>query len=128
MPLVLKNFYFHPLHRMFGHMHEVLNVDGKKPIAQSWGNHETNLLSLISPWKALSATVPICANDGLISIIRFVSQFPDGFCNLFFLLVSENPSRHHLTPLMWHPKIFISQTKQNLSSKAAFGSKLTLRS
>jgi hypothetical protein len=66
----------------------------KNQLHSSRENRETNLLSLTSPGKVLSATVPTCANDRLISIIRFVSQFSDGFCNLFFLLVSENPSRH----------------------------------
>jgi hypothetical protein len=41
--------------------------------------------------KAVSATVPICTNDGLISIIKFVSQFPDGFCNLFFYYYPKTP-------------------------------------
>jgi hypothetical protein len=71
-----------------------------------------NLLSLISQWKALSATVPTCANDGLISIIRFVSQFPDGFCNLFFISI-WNPSQHPPAHPIWHPKIFISRTKRS---------------
>ena len=32
---------------------------------------------------------PTCANDRLLSIIRFVSQFPDGFYNLFFISIQK---------------------------------------
>jgi hypothetical protein len=47
--LVPTQNFFTPSHQMFGHMHRVLNVDEKKLITQLVGNHETNLLSLISP-------------------------------------------------------------------------------
>jgi hypothetical protein len=46
--LVLKNFQDSPSNRMFGHMHEALNVDEKKQLHSLVENHEMNLLSLIS--------------------------------------------------------------------------------
>jgi hypothetical protein len=45
---------------------------------------ETNLLRLISPMWCYSN---ICANDGLIRFNKFISQFTDGFCNLFFIII-----------------------------------------
>jgi hypothetical protein len=107
--LVSKNFCLQPSHQMFGHIHRVLNVDEKKLIHSSRRNHETNLLSLISPWKALSVIVPTYANDGLISIIRFVLQSSNRFCNLFFISI-KNPSRH----IQRDKKNFFSWTEHSL--------------
>jgi hypothetical protein len=47
--LVPKNFQNFLSHRMFGHMHEVLNIDEKKLITQFGRKPRDNLLSLISP-------------------------------------------------------------------------------
>jgi hypothetical protein len=38
-----------PSHRMFRYMYEALNVDEKNELYSLVENHETNLLSLISP-------------------------------------------------------------------------------
>ena len=47
--LVLKNFQDFPSHRIFGHMHEVLNIVLKNNQMHSLvANDEMNLLSLIS--------------------------------------------------------------------------------
>jgi hypothetical protein len=47
--LVPTQKFFNPSHRMFGHIHVVLNVDEKKINCTVWlENHETNLLNLIS--------------------------------------------------------------------------------
>jgi len=74
-------------------------------------NHKTNLLSLVSLWLALSATVTTCANDRLIMLNRFVFQFPDELCNLFFYQFLQNSP--DILP-MWHPKNFHLQSKQGL--------------
>ena len=57
-------------------------------------------------WQG-GATAHTYANDGLISLNKFVSRITDGFCNLFFLLVSEHP--------MWHPHMTLDVTLQNFT-------------
>jgi len=50
--------FFYPSHRIFGHMHGTLNVHKKVNQLHSLvKNRETNLLSLVTSWLALSATV-----------------------------------------------------------------------
>ena len=77
-----------PSHRIFRHMHGVLNEDYLQNFLHRWTvNRETNLMSLLNPCFCNSdATVTIhwlLINHGLISIIRFVSQFTTHLCKKF---------------------------------------------
>ena len=104
---VSKNFYPKLSHRILWHMHGVLNIDEKKLIAQFSAKSRDESFKPNQFMKSLKCySNPTCANYRLISIIRFVSQFPDGFCNLFFLLVSKNPFRHPFNTSDMTPKKF----------------------
>ena len=92
------------LHQIFRYMHGVLNIDKK---ITNCTYCETIILSLINPWFDNKVLQYTCANDGLIMLNKFVSRFTDGFCNLFFLLVSEHP--------MQHLRITTNMTPQNFT-------------
>jgi len=57
---------------------------------------------------------------------KFVLQFPDELCNLFFLLVSKNSSRHLSDTSDVTPKNFHPQSKQTLNKAGTASQKIRL--
>ena len=62
---------------------------------------------------------PTCANNRLISIIRFASQFPDVFGNLFFISIQKFSLQHPSNTFNMTPKNFTSPAKYTLYSRGA---------